>query len=168
MLDYKSYEPIAIHAAKQMKARLSDDDKHDVMTAIWESHRRFLIENNAESRELTQDEKTHLRSQLFMRARGAVIDVIRFNTWSVSRELSNGVKSPKLIYEPVQSKQSFFDQFQEPLSIEDILEKKMELERHKKFDIIVEFLKGSTMKEIGIKRGVSEARINQIFKEYIR
>jgi DNA-directed RNA polymerase specialized sigma subunit len=169
MLDYNSYSPIALRAAKQLKIRLTADDKHDVMTAIWESHQRFLQVNDAQNRELTEAESLHLNNQLHTRARGAVIDVVRFNTWSVSRELSNGVKTPKLIYQPEKqyTKVSFFDQFIEPLDFEDLLDKKFLIDRHHKSDILIEYLLGDTMKEIGARRGISEARVSQIFKEHI-
>ena len=159
MLQYATYDPIVYGSAKRMGIKLDKDDCHEIKTFLWESHERFLDENDAHDRVLTLDETKHLKNRLHMRARGAIIDMIRFKTWTKS-------DTPVLVYQPlIKTKEEFFDRFIETVDFSENIMYKITLDKMLYGDMIKEYVMGSTMKEIGNKRGLTEARISQIFKE---
>jgi hypothetical protein len=157
----KSYEysTTALAAGRAMGVRMDEEMVHDVVTSLWESHERFLDKVGGHGRKLKKAEIAELNNRLFIRARFAIVDIIRFRTWRPPH-----TKNPQLQeMVTVGSKMDYFETLAYSDNAEDAVINNIDIGRIREYYMVREYSLGETMKEIGRRRGISESAISQKF-----
>ena len=149
-----NYKVVAFSVAREMGITLNEEWVNDIISGLWESHERFLDKVNGQGRDLTSNETKELANRLNLRAKYAIIDLIRFRTWRNRCSIEAKVI---MIGDSMNYEQTY--------TTEDTLINNIDLSRKREYFMIKEYSQGRTMKEIGEARNVSEAWISQVFSK---
>lgn len=146
--EYNELKKIAYYAASRRAIRLTPEQLHDVATAIWEGERVFLSRNPKATPE-------HLRNFRFLKASGAAVEQMWFSTWATKGKAPMRLNSIEALAHHVISNDEF-----------KTIEQAQQLHLSKNGNIVIEYVLGSTMKEIGNRLGITESAVSQKLKEF--
>jgi len=151
---YQDYKTIALTVIKRNGLyNFTDTDIHDMATCMWESHERYLDSINGHDRELSDEESLKLKRILYIRAKGAAIDILRFKTFRTKNN-NLGIR----INDEILGNEEYVS-----YNPANIIHNYIDLKYHPKFYLVNKYIQGRNYRELGEELNITESGISRAF-----